>query len=530
MQKNIRECFKIFNLLIMAYLLAAITIRAASLKIETADNLLRNNTFEETDSSGLPLGFGVDIKPPDGARLSIKNKSAVIEILKSGAWARLYQDVDTDPDEKNFVIGGSYSLAGSGSIRIKIMLCTESGGWITKDVPEFIFTEADKSDFFREFSLAGQKERIKTLRINFIAEGKNPRVVFSNLILIPSDSYFQAVKKIGSAISSIRQALASAGCITAACTHVLVGSANIPGEFYTNAEAVDILMPMWFDITDSGDITPRKGCGAPYDTYKNFCNEKNIFLMPIVRNFKPAVLLQNHQAAQKAAAAITELAKQERYHGVLVDIENLKPEQSAEYHALTAAVYTEFKKNDLILSVAVPSHAWGDYDYKKITENCDLLFVMFYDYTGVWNKNKAGAGAPLSWNSNNRDILRDLRDILAAGADRKKILFGIGFHGNDYTYAADGSIASVSSAYWDTFSEKLLTYKAQAEWDDESQTPFFRYTDKDGNKHMVWYENAQSVSRKIQVMKKNQLRGVGLWTFTSGSAADPEIWKIIRQQ
>jgi len=69
-------------------------------------------------------------------------------------------------------------------------------------------------------------------------------------------------------------------------------------------------------------------------------------------------------------------------------------------------------------------------------------------------------------------------------------------------------------------------YGKEIIFDEETQTPYFAYTDEDGNEHEVWFENAQSIKAKIDLANELGIKGIALWRL---GMEDESMWNMIRE-
>src|SRR5690625_7849732 len=85
-------------------------------------------------------------------------------------------------------------------------------------------------------------------------------------------------------------------------------------------------------------------------------------------------------------------------------------------------------------------------------------------------------------------------------------------------YARDWLIPHVEGQEAETFSpqeavRRAVKFGATIQYDSESQSPFFRYTDEQGLRHEVWFEDARSAQAKFDLIKNYNLRGVSYWAL-----------------
>jgi spore germination protein YaaH len=305
----------------------------------------------------------------------------------------------------------------------------------------------------------------------------------------------------------------------------------IPQELRANAHVVDIVSPMWFDATDQGTITAAKGCSGPYTDYLNFCHTHAIRVMPIVRNFSPHALLSNSAAVSTCAEETAAVAAREGFDGILMDIEEVQPDMQPALVDLMRELYPRMQEQGRQVCIAVSARAWGKWDYRSLALHSDYLYVMFYDYTGPWNKALVGPTAPIQWTGHATDIRRDLQRILATGTPPEKLLFGIPLYGNDFALNPQGGALSIKTLYVDDLLRIKQAQQADRHWDDAKKCPAFEYQDSHHGAHQVWYEDAESYSNKLQVALHNHLGGIAIWALRNDSSSvDSDFWATVHEQ
>jgi spore germination protein YaaH len=305
----------------------------------------------------------------------------------------------------------------------------------------------------------------------------------------------------------------------------------IPQELRANAHVVDIVSPMWFDATDQGTITAAKGCSGPYADYLNFCHTHAIRLMPIIRNFSPQTLLSNTAAVKTCAAETAALAAREGFDGIVMDIEQVRPEMQPALIDLTRKLYPRLQEQGRRLCIVVSARAWGKWDYRNLALHSDWLYVMFYDYTGPWNKTLVGPTSPIQWAGHTTDIRRDLQRILMTGTPPEKLLFGVPLYGNDFVLNPQGGALSIKTLYVDDLLHIKQAQQANRHWDDDKKCPVFEYQDSQHATHQVWYEDAESYSNKLQVALQNRLGGIAIWALRNDvSSVNSDFWATVHEQ
>jgi spore germination protein YaaH len=63
-------------------------------------------------------------------------------------------------------------------------------------------------------------------------------------------------------------------------------------------------------------------------------------------------------------------------------------------------------------------------------------------------------------------------------------------------------------------------------WDDLSMTPWVVF-EEDGEIHQIYFENEKSLKAKLDLVKQNQLGGVGFWAL-GYEGEDKRVWEIMK--
>lgn len=67
-------------------------------------------------------------------------------------------------------------------------------------------------------------------------------------------------------------------------------------------------------------------------------------------------------------------------------------------------------------------------------------------------------------------------------------------------------------------------YRADIQYDEQVQSPWFRYTDENGVIHEVWFEDAQSIQAKLALIPEYGLIGAGYWNLMRDF---PQNWLVL---
>jgi len=211
---------------------------------------------------------------------------------------------------------------------------------------------------------------------------------------------------------------------------------------------------------------------------------------------------------------------------------------AALYTGLVAQTTYVFKKLNPNYQITVDI-GWRDcddgrcYDYVGLSEASDYMIVMDYDMQSqiITNDCVAGANSPPSW------IVQGMNNFTGTlGIPSNKLLMGLPFYG--YNYQCIGVDANLNNtvchlkldpylgvncsdavgnevAYGDIMNMiyNSTTKISPIQWDSINYSPFFNFIAQDGSIHQMRYDNPDSLSKKVQIAKQLNLRGVAVWNI-----------------
>lgn len=219
-----------------------------------------------------------------------------------------------------------------------------------------------------------------------------------------------------------------------------------------------------------------------------------------------------------------------------------KSEMADNYTQLTQYLNTELDKTygNSFVTVATFADAFVKprvTNVEQLGKVADALFIMAYDFQQP-NSDSAGPVAPIEGKGteSSYDITTMLKDYLAV-VPPNKLLFGVPYYGYNWIVEEDKPLAkrvpgndtigkSQSQAYSDIM-DAILDLKPVVNWDDVGKVPYFTYKSKEtGMTREVYFENAQSLKVKYDLIKQNNLAGVGIWALGYDGGYQ-ELWNLL---
>ncbi len=221
--------------------------------------------------------------------------------------------------------------------------------------------------------------------------------------------------------------------------------------------------------------------------------------------------------ATKAYAAIGKSP----YSGVTIDFEGLYGASQREgFTAFLALLDQALEARGLHLFVAVqPVAEYGyfdGYDYRAIGELADKVILMAHDYNAVdlsgfesSSYHKTAALTPLDAVYYS---LREITDPETGVSDRSKLVLAISFNAMAWSVRND-LLQSGTPVYpsMDTVRRRLLQPDTMIGWSETYKNPYAVYKTESGEEFFLWYEDARSVSEKLQLARLFGINGVSLW-------------------
>lgn len=288
---------------------------------------------------------------------------------------------------------------------------------------------------------------------------------------------------------------------------------NARQSFFSHPKSIDIFAPQNYMVNSEGHLS-----GTLAEDLRNFAKKNKIKIMPLLTNgtfnaTTSKLFLDDTKKQDILIKNLIQEAKDFGYYGWQIDFEQMDLSYRDEFSIFIERTYKEFQKNNLKLSVAVisqisenpvdyPKDLWnriiGVYDYARLASSTDFISLMSYD-----DPNSTGPVTGYIW----------LNEVIAFSLTKipaNKISLGLGLY---YWQWRDIDGKRVGIGGREGIDNVLKRYKATFNYDQIERAPYFHYWDKTGKGLTIWYENAKSVSEKITLIKKYNLRGFSAWAL-----------------
>lgn len=154
------------------------------------------------------------------------------------------------------------------------------------------------------------------------------------------------------------------------------------------------------------------------------------------------------------------------------------------------------------------------YHVGEIAKNTDGIFVLAYDFHKA--NGTPGPNFPLLISADSDYSFEDMVTDFSKNVPASKLTIVFGMFGYDWTVDDKNRPEKAAESFSDIDIQKKFLNKCAFEnckilRDNQSQEPSITYTDTNGEKHVVWFEDMTSIALKEQILKAKGISNVGFW-------------------
>jgi spore germination protein YaaH len=279
---------------------------------------------------------------------------------------------------------------------------------------------------------------------------------------------------------------------------------------------IGTLYPTYFDCdTADGSLT-----GEDDPEITTWAQLRRIRVLPRFNCQEPDAvhrILTDAAVRNSTIAALIGLVRRNGYDGINLDFEK---GPATDRDALTS--YVQRLASDLHaigkrLSVDVsPKYEptttgrSGIYDYEALGRAADTVFVMNWG----WHWTTSDPGAP-----DDLELCTQVADYVATMPNRSRFVLGTDLYGMDWPNGGGPAYKAAALEHSDVVN-LISRYAARPTLDPAADAWVFAYTDGASMHHEVWFPNAATITRRIQLARDRGL-GIGFWRL---GREDPKIW------
>ncbi len=240
-------------------------------------------------------------------------------------------------------------------------------------------------------------------------------------------------------------------------------------------------------------------------------------------------LLLNEDFQNKQINSILSILKTKGYYGINLSLEYISVSNLRFYESyltklsnrLTSEGYLIFVIINPNITVVNNEVRFERVDYTLLNKISNNIIFMNYE----WAKN-TNPPSPISSIYNISVYINYLVNYIPSN----KIIIGLATIGYDWELPYAAGVTSVSPLTLDRAIRLAYSEGAIIQFDEISQTPYFRYTVNSSEgpiAHIVWFIDARSINALLELVAYYDLLGTGIWNIT---IYNPQLWLIINSQ
>ncbi len=219
-------------------------------------------------------------------------------------------------------------------------------------------------------------------------------------------------------------------------------------------------------------------------------------------------ILSNNEVQNTLINNILEVAMVKNYYGVNIDFEYISPDDKNLYNEFIRKISNILHQNNFILITSLapkssenqPGILYEAHDYKFHGKYADYIILMTYEWG--YSYGPPMAVAPL--NQVEKVVRYAVKEIPS-----EKTLMGIPNYGYDWKLPYEKGTKAESLGNEEAIN-LAISKQTPIEFDEIAMAPYFYY---DNNSHIVWFEDARSISAKLNLVDKYNLAGVSYWNI-----------------
>lgn len=238
-----------------------------------------------------------------------------------------------------------------------------------------------------------------------------------------------------------------------------------------------------------------------------------------------AAILKDTQVQRNLSKELNVFLDENEYQGVLIDLEvsfTLREQTQNEITQFVHNLCTGIKDNYKSCSMLI----YGDLSYRKRPYNLkelgrivDTIYIMTYDFHKAGGE--PGPNFPLSRRSvtgggSEVDYGYDFKQMVSdfvALVPREKLEVVFGMYGYDWVLNEQGSPLKTATAISLNEIEHTLGRRYPVKKNDALEKSI-EYIDEQGRRHIVWYEDEESVQVKTEYLLKQGVGRISFWAYS----------------
>ncbi|MBR1442103.1 MAG: LysM peptidoglycan-binding domain-containing protein [Firmicutes bacterium] len=220
------------------------------------------------------------------------------------------------------------------------------------------------------------------------------------------------------------------------------------------------------------------------------------------------------------------------YYGLDIDFEFILPEDKENYSGFVRKAKEKLSEKGYILIVSLAPKTSSDqkgllyeaHDYYAIGQIADYVLIMTYEWGYTY-------GPPMAVAPINKVI--EVLNYAVSEIEREKIFMGVPNYGYDWRMPYIRGETKAQSISNTEAINRAVRYNAEIMFDELAMSPYYEYTDEEGNGHIVWFEDARSIEAKTGLVYRYGFTGISIWNimnlFTQGYNLIYDSFNVVKK-
>lgn len=235
------------------------------------------------------------------------------------------------------------------------------------------------------------------------------------------------------------------------------------------------------------------------------------------------LILNDRSLQEKVTNNIITTLREKGYRGLDVDFEYVFAEDAAAYADFLASLTQRLNPLGYPVIAALAPKVSADqrgalyegHDFAAIGAAVNEVLLMTYEWGYTYGPPMAVAPVP---------NVRQVVEYALTEIPAEKIWLGVPNYGYDWPLPYVRGLTRATSLSSQQAVALARRYRAEIQYDERAQSPWFRYTDELGVVHEVWFEDARSVQAKLSLISEYGLVGAGYWNLMREF---PQNWLVL---
>lgn len=233
-------------------------------------------------------------------------------------------------------------------------------------------------------------------------------------------------------------------------------------------------------------------------------------------------ILSSADLQEKMLTNIVNIMTEKGYRLLNVDFENVRETDREAYNQFMQRAVDRLHPLGFFVTSALAPKTSADqkgllyeaHDYEAHGRIADFVILMTYEWGYRF-------GPPQAISPINQ--MRRVLDYAVSVMPRNKIMMGFQLYARDWLLPHEQGQEAQTFDMQEAV-RRAVKYGAEIQYNERTQSPFFQYTDEQGRRHEVWFEDARSAQAKFNLAKEYGLRGISYWVL---GYPFPQNWLLL---